>query len=133
MQRHGKTHLLVELHGLVCAALPHAVAALGQHPHAAAQPLGPAGHAEHAQAQRAALRRLDHGRRRLVVLDRNAVDLHDIVPDLQAAAAGGAAGRALLHHKGAVAHDGEAEATVGAGGDVDLIDGGGDANSRGGK
>lgn len=115
-----RTHFLVELHGLVGAAVPHAVPGLGQHPHAAAQALGPSRHAEHPQAQSSTLGPFDHGRRRFVVFHRDPVDLHHIVSDLEAPVAGRTVGYAVLHHHRAVADNGETEATVQAWVYVDL-------------
>ena len=102
------------------ATLPDAVPALRQHPHAAAQPLGPSSHTEHAQAQRPALGCLDHGRRRFVVLHWDAVNLHDVVAGFEAAATCWTAGHAVLHHQRAVSNDGEAKAAIWARGDVNL-------------
>lgn len=100
--------------------LPYAVSTLGQHPHAAAQPLGPPGHAEHAQTKRTTLSCFDHGCCSLVMLNRDAIDLHDIVCSLETTATSGTVGHAALHHQGAVSHNGEAKSTIRAGGDVNL-------------
>jgi len=114
------THFLIELHGLVGATIPDAVPALGQHPHAAAQPLRPPGHTEHAQTQRPTLSCFDHGCCRFVMLHWDAVDLHDVVPGLEAVATSRTAGHAVVHHQRAVSNDGEAKAAIRAGSDVNL-------------
>ncbi|TNN66148.1 hypothetical protein EYF80_023626 [Liparis tanakae] len=83
-------------------------------------PLGPPGHAEHAQTQRPTLSGFDHGGCRFVMLHRDAVDLHDVVPGLEAVATRRTAGHAVVHHQRAVSNDGEAKAAIRAGSDVDL-------------
>lgn len=114
------THFLIELHGLVGATLPDAVPALRQHPHAAAQSLGPPGHTEHAQTQRSTLSCFDHGRCCFMVLHWDAVDLHDVVPSLEATATGRTVGHAVLDHQRAVSNDGEAKTAIRAGSDINL-------------
>lgn len=72
----------------------------------------PGAEAQHPQAERPPLGRLDQRRGRLVLPDWDPVDLHDVIAGPQTRTAGWRAGRAVLHQQGAVPHDGEPKTTI---------------------
>lgn len=112
-------YLPVELQGLVLAVQPHPLSAhlAVLHTHAA---LLPRAEAQHPETERPPLRGLDERRGHLVLPDRDAVHLHDVVPGPQARAAGWGARGAVLHQQRAVSHDGEPKTTIWAWHDVHL-------------
>lgn len=80
----------------------------------------PRAKAQHPQTKCPPLGGLDQRCRCLVLPDRDAVDLHDVIPGPQPSTAGWRARRAVLHKQGAVSDNGEPETTVWTWYDVQL-------------
>lgn len=104
-------YLPVEFQSFVLAVQSHSVSpqltALNADPE-----FLPGAQTQHPQAERPALGGLDQRRRRLVLPDRDAVDLHDEVAGPEPSTACWRARRAVLHQQRAVTYDGEPKTTI---------------------